>query len=201
MKEKVFFYLFYSWKHHHDEKSKKYIKECADELSAYLGAYKRLAYTEEVYSTFDALRDTLIYHIYPKLGVRGAFEQHSDLAKQTSAWNEFKSLSIDFYQNTPIASLDERITILKNLFDRDETIKLDNDNKLIKTVKVSTSWNIDMYKNSLSYRFIFYLIITGIINYLLMSTNMVNNDVIIPATILIPIMAPYYLAPQNKGNY
>jgi len=198
MREKIFFYLFYSWKYHNDEKSKKYLKKCADGLSADLDTYKELAYTEDIYSTFDALRDTLIYNIYPKLGVRGAFGKHSDLTEQTSAWNEFKSISIDFYQNIPITLINERISTLNNFFERDETITLDNENELIKTVRVFTNWNIEMYKNSLSYRVLFYLILTGIIDYLLLSNNMVSVDVVIMASISIVIMAPYYLAPKSK---
>ena len=198
MREKIFFYLFYSWKYHNDEKSKKYLKECIDNLSSYLWDYEELAYTEDVYSAFDTLLDTLTYHIYPKLGVRGDFEKQNELIKQSSAWNEFKSLSVDLYQNVPITSINTRTSTLKGLFERDETMQFDDENKLIKTVKTFTNWNIGMYKNNLSYRFLFYLLLTGVIDFILISQNMVISDAIIPATILIPIMAPYYLAPKSK---
>lgn len=81
MNEKIFFYLFFSWRYHNDEKSKEYLKKCIDELETYLDDYKKLAYTEDIYSTFSSLRDTLIHHIYPKLGSSGAFEKQVDLVK------------------------------------------------------------------------------------------------------------------------
>lgn len=198
MREKLFFYLFYSWKYHNDEKSKKYLKELIDELDTYLDDYKQLAYTEEIYSTFDALRDTLIYHVYPRLGVRGPFEKQEDLTKQTSAWNEFKSLSLDFYHNVSITSINAKISTMKSFFERDETIKLDDESKSIKMVKTFSRWNSEMYKNSLAYRFLFYAVLTIIVDYFLVSKNILDINTILPATILIPFAAPYYLAPKTK---
>ena len=53
MREKIFFYLFISWKFHNDKKSKTYLKKCIDELDISLNDYKNLAYTEDIYSSFD----------------------------------------------------------------------------------------------------------------------------------------------------
>lgn len=197
MKEKIFYYLFCSWKYHNDEKSKTLLKECIDELETHLDEYEELAYTEDIYSTFNLLRDTLIYHIYPKMGIRGIGKE-TDLPKQTIAWDEFKLLATDVYQNFPLSLINERINRLKSSFERDEKVKLDEENKLIKSVKNIICWNGEKYKNSLFYRFIFFLILTIIIDYFLIKNNMVTNEIIIPATILIPIMAPYYLASRQK---
>ena len=197
MREKIFFYLFISWKYHNDKKSKKYLKSCIDEIDIYLDNYRNLAYTEDVYSTFDKLYDVLKYHIYPKLGERGDVESQGDLGSQVSAWDEFKSLSLDFYQNSPIDLINEKVSNVKNHFERNETVELADDNLFIKIVKTTFNWNINNYKDSVTYRFIFYLIGTGIMDYYLISNNLLTNDIIIPATILIPIMAPYYLAPHK----
>ena len=89
MREKIFFYLFISWKFHNDKKSKKYLKKCIDALDIYLNNYKNLAYTKDIYSSFDELHDTLKFHIYPKLGERGDVENQGDLGSQVSAWDEF----------------------------------------------------------------------------------------------------------------
>lgn len=195
MREKIFFYLFYSWKNHNDEeKSKKYLKNCIDELDVYIENYKKLEYTEEISKTFDAIRDLLIYHIYPKLGVREPFQTQGDLISRTSAWDGFKMLSIDIYYNSPIQSLNEKVSILKTFFKRDENIKFADENQLTKTVKTFVRWNVGMYNSSLSYRFFFFLLLTAILDYLLISYNLVKSDVVLSATILIPIMAPYYLA-------
>ena len=197
MREKMFFYLFISWKYHNDMKSKKYLKGCINAIDIYLDNYRNLAYTEDIYSTFNKLYDVLKYHIYPKLGERGDVESQGDLGSQVSAWDEFKSLSLDFYQNSPIDLIDEKVSNLKNHFQRNETVELADDNLFIKIVKTTFNWNINNYKDSVTYRFIFYLIGTGIMDYYLISNNLLTNDIIIPATILIPIMAPYYLAPQK----
>lgn len=196
MQEKIYFYLFYSWKYHNEEKSKKYLKNCINALDNYLYSYKKLAYTEDIYSTFDTLHDTLIYYIYPRLGVRAVIKKQEDLSKQTLAWNEFKLLSSLFYQNCSIQSINEKVSNLRSFFERDYDIKID-ENQLIKAVRLFTSWNVETYKNSLLYRFLFYLLVTGILDYILISNNLVENDAVLSATILIPIMAPYYLA-QNK---
>ena len=197
MREKIFFYLFISWKFHNDKKSKKYLKKCIDALDIYLNNYKNLAYTKDIYSSFDELHDTLKFHIYPKLGERGDVENQGDLGSQVSAWDEFKSLSLDFYQKSPIDAIDEKVSILKGHFKRDETVELADNHHLIRFVKMTFNWNINMYKNSLTYRFLFYSVCTGFMDYYLISNNLLTNDIIIPATILIPIMAPYYLAPHK----
>ena len=193
----IFFYLFISWKYHNDKKSKKYLKKCIDRLDIYLSDYENLTYTEDVYSTFKNLQDVLKFHIYSKLGERGDVQNQGDLTSQTSAWDEFKSLSLDIYQRSPINLINKRVSNLKDHFERDETVELADDNLFIKIAKTISNWNINMYKDSLTYRFIFYLIATGIMDYYLISNNLITNDIIIPATILIPIMAPYYLAPQK----
>ena len=200
MEGKIFFYLFISWKYHNDKKSKKYLKKCIDALVIYLDNYRNLIYTEEIYSTFNNLRDVLKFHIYPKLGERGNAKSQEDLSSQVSAWDEFKSLSLDFYQKSSIDLINEKVSNLKSHFERDETVKLVDDNLFIKIAKMITNWNINMYKDSLTYRFLFYLIGTGIMDYYLITNNLVTNDIIIPATILIPIFAPYYLAPQKYKN-
>ena len=137
------------------------------------------------------------FHIYSKLGERGDVKNQGDLTSQTSAWDEFKSLSIDIFQRSPINLINDRVSNLKDHFERDETVELADDNLFIKIGKTISNWNINMYKDSLTYRFIFYLIATSIMDYYLISNNLITNDIIIPATILIPIMAPYYLAPQK----
>lgn len=198
MKETLFYYLFCTWKYHNEEKSKKYLKDCIDELDTYLNDYKNLAYTEDIYLTFNSLRDILIHNIYPKLGARGASEGEIDLTKQTSAWNEFKSLSTDIYQNIPIISINARISTLNKSFESNPTIKLDVENRIIKTVKTITAWNVENYKNSLFYRFLFFSLFTIIIDYFAIKNQLATNEIIIPATVLIPIMAPYYLASKQK---
>lgn len=197
MNEKIFFYLFISWKYHNDKKSKKYLKSCIYALDIYLDNYRNLAYTEDIHSTFFKLHDILKYRIYPKLGEREDVESQEDLISQASAWDEFKSLSLDFYQKSHINIIDEKISNLESYFECDETVELSDDNLLIKIVKTTFNWNINNYKDSLTYRFLFYLLCTGIMDYYLISNNLLKYDIIIPATILIPIMAPYYLAPQK----
>ena len=197
MEEEIFFYLFCSWKYHHDKKSKKYLKKCMEKLDAYIARYKNLAYTEPIYSTFYDLHDVLKYHIYSKLGERGDIKNKGDLKLQASAWDDFKSLSLDFYQKSPINSIDEKVTSLANNFKREENVEIATDYLFIKFLNGAFNWNLNMYKNSVTYRFAFYLICTVIIDYYLISNNLVTNDILIPATVLVPIMAPYYLAPQK----
>ena len=197
MEDKIYFYLFCSWKYHNDKKSKKYLKKCIEALDIYLIEYKNLAYTESIHSTFDKLRNVLKFHIYLKLGERGDVKNQGDLSSQVSAWDEFKSLSLDFRQKSSIDLIDERVSNLKSHFERDETVEIANDFVFIKISKMTFNWNINMYKDSVTYRFVFFFICTCIIDYYLISNNLVTNDILIPATILIPIMAPYYLAPHK----
>lgn len=197
MEERIFFYLFCSWKYHNDKKSKKYLKKCIEAIDIYLTKYKNLAYTESIHSTFYNLRDVLKFHIYSKLGERGNVQNQGDLSSQVSAWDEFKSLSLDFYQKSSINLIDERVSNLKSHFELDETVEIANDFPFIRISKTIFNWNINMYKDSVTYRFVFYLMCTVIIDYYLISNNLVTNDILIPATVLIPIMAPYYLAPQK----
>lgn len=197
MDEQIFFYLYCSWKYHNEKKSKKYLKKCMEKVNLYINRYKNLAYTEPIYSTFYDLHDVLKYHIYSKLDERGDIQNKGDLKLQASAWDEFKSLSLDFYQKSPINLIDEKVASLINNFKRDENVEIANDYLFIKFLNGAFNWNLNMYKDSVTYRFAFYLICTVIIDYYLISNNLVTNDILIPATVLVPIMAPYYLAPQK----
>lgn len=195
MQEIIFFYLFFSWKYRNDD-GVKYLKKCTNKIQIYLDDYDDLAYTEEIYLTFNNLLDVLTYHIYPALGVRTDIKGQEDLIKYTSSWNEFKTLSINFYQNAPINLINENICSVKDHFERHEGVKMIDENQSIKSTKAFFSWNIEVYKNSLSYRFFLYTAITAIISVFLIFRN-VDIDVILPAMVLIPVMAPYYLAPKQ----
>ncbi len=197
VEEKLFFYLFRSWKYHNEKQSKKYLEKCIEELKTYFVKYYKLPYTESILFMFNNLIDVLEFHIYPKLGKRIEVKSQDDLSSQVSAWDIFKSLAIDFYHKKSIDLIEQRVSNLKSCFERDETVKIANDNFFIRVTKTTFNWNITMYNDSVTYRFVFYFICTIIIDYYLISNNLVKFDTLIPATLLIPIMAPYYLAPQK----
>lgn len=196
MKELIFFYLFFSWKNHNNETSKNHLKKCINKIKLYSYNYKKLAYTEEIYSAFDEIQDVLTHHIYPALDVRKDIKDKNELISQTTAWDKYRDFSIEVYQNNSIKSINEKMSEIKNHFERNDNIKIYEENQLTNFFKTFISWNIKLYRDSLTYRFIFYVLITIVIDYFLIIKNF-DNDVVLSATILIPIMAPYYLAPKR----